>query len=91
MCEAKKLITSKIYSRLFIYIFIYCFTAQVLQVCRSPGPTACSKTKILHLDKICGANQGLFCCARVIRHAYEYSGHVLGKRSFKHTLISAVQ
>ena len=34
-----------------VYIFfISCFTAQVLKVCRTPGPTACSKTKILHLN-----------------------------------------
>jgi len=30
---------------------IYCFTAQVLKVCRTPGPTACSKIKMLH--KVC--------------------------------------
>ena len=23
----------------FIYLFTYCFTAQVLKVCRTPGPT----------------------------------------------------
>ena len=28
-------------------IFIYCFTAQVLKVCGTPGPIACSKTKTL--------------------------------------------
>jgi len=38
---------------LFVYLFIYCFTAQVLKVCRTPGPTTCSKTKMLHLDKAC--------------------------------------
>ena len=33
---------------LFLFIlFIYCFTAQVLKVCRTPGPTACSKTKMV--------------------------------------------
>ena len=32
------------------FIFIYCFTAQVLKVCRTPGPTACSKTKMVRLD-----------------------------------------
>jgi len=37
----------------FIYVFIYCFTAQVLKVCRTPGPTAYSKTKMVHLDKVC--------------------------------------
>ena len=30
------------------YLFIYCFTAQALKVCKTPGPTACSKTKTLH-------------------------------------------
>ena len=31
-----------------IYLFItYHFTAQVLKVCRTPGPTDCSKTKLL--------------------------------------------
>ena len=29
-----------------------CFTAQVLKVCRTPDPIACSKTKMLHLDKV---------------------------------------
>ena len=32
--------------------FICCFTVQVLKVCRTPGPTTCSKTKMLHLDKV---------------------------------------
>ena len=27
-----------------IYIFLLSFTAQVLKVCRTNGPTACSKT-----------------------------------------------
>jgi len=31
-----------------IYLLIYCFTGQVLKVGRTPGPTACSKTKKLH-------------------------------------------
>jgi len=30
--------------------FIYCHITQVLKICRSPDPTACSKTKI---DKVC--------------------------------------
>ena len=34
------------------YLFIECFTAQVLKVCRTSGTTACSKTKMLHLDKV---------------------------------------
>ena len=25
-----------------LIVFIYCFTAQVLKVCRTPGSTACS-------------------------------------------------
>ena len=36
----------------YFYLFI-CFTAQVLKVCTAPGPTACSKTKMVHLDKVC--------------------------------------
>ena len=35
-----------------VYLFVYCFTAQVLKVCRTPGPTACSETKMIHLDKV---------------------------------------
>ena len=34
-------------------LFIYCFTAQVLKVCRTPGPTACSRTNMLQLAKVC--------------------------------------
>jgi len=26
--------------------FIYCFTAQVLKVCRTPGPIACSRNSV---------------------------------------------
>ena len=33
--------------------FIDFFTAQVLKVSRTPGPTACSKTKMLQLGKVC--------------------------------------
>ena len=25
----------------------------MLKICRTPGPTACSKTKMLHLDRVC--------------------------------------
>ena len=32
--------------------FIYCFTAQVLKVCRTPGPTAYSRTIMLHLTAV---------------------------------------
>ena len=31
----------------YFFLFIYCFTAQVLKVCRTPGPTACSETKMV--------------------------------------------
>ena len=34
----------------YFIFFIYCFTAQVLKVCT--GPTACSKTKMVCLDKV---------------------------------------
>ena len=37
---------------IFILFIYYCFTAQVLKVCRTPGPTACSKTKMVRLDKV---------------------------------------
>ena len=33
----------------FPRLFIYCFTAQVLKVCRTPGPIPCSATKMLKL------------------------------------------
>jgi len=36
---------------LILFLFI-AFTAQVLKVCRTPGPTACSRKKMLHLDKV---------------------------------------
>ena len=36
-----------------LYLFIYCFAAQVLKVCRTPGSTACSRTKMLQLPKVC--------------------------------------
>jgi len=32
---------------LLVHLFIYCFAARVLKVCRTPSPTACSKTKML--------------------------------------------
>ena len=35
-----------------IYLFIYCFTAQVLEVYRTPGPTACSRTQMLQSQYI---------------------------------------
>ena len=35
----------------YLLILIYCFTAQVPKVCRTFGPTARSKTKMLH--KVC--------------------------------------
>ena len=31
-------------------LFIYCFTAQVMKIYRTPGPTACSKTKDVRQD-----------------------------------------
>jgi len=37
----------------FKILFVYCFTAQVLKVCRTPGPTTCSRTKMLQLVKVC--------------------------------------
>ena len=37
----------------FLFFFIYCFTAQVLKVCRTPGPTDCSRTKMVQLSKVC--------------------------------------
>jgi len=40
-------------SLFIIYLFIYRFTAQVLKVCRTPGPTACSR---LRLAKVCLKN-----------------------------------
>ena len=36
-----------------LLIKFYCLTAHVLKVCRTPGPTACSKIKMLRLDKVC--------------------------------------
>jgi len=38
---------------MFFLKFIYCFTAQVLKVRRTPHPTAYPKTKMLQLDKVC--------------------------------------
>jgi len=32
------------------YLLLY---SQVLKVCRTPGPTACSRTKMLQLTKVC--------------------------------------
>ena len=43
----------EVYNDVTIALYDYCFTAQVLKVCRTPGPTACSKTKMVHLDKVC--------------------------------------
>ena len=36
-------------SQWLYYLFICCYTVEVLKVCRTPGPTACSKTNMLHL------------------------------------------
>ena len=33
--------TKKVVQFIFIYFIYYGFTAQVLKVCRTPGPTAC--------------------------------------------------
>jgi len=39
---------------LFIYYFIYCFTAQMLKVCKTPGPTARSRIiEMVQLAKVC--------------------------------------
>ena len=37
----------KTFTPIHFYLSIYSFTAQVLKVCRTPGPTACSQTKML--------------------------------------------
>ena len=41
------------YCLYYVHNLFYCFTAQVLKVCRTPGPTACSRTKMLQLPKVC--------------------------------------
>jgi len=38
------------------WLYNYCFTAPVLKICRTPGPTACSRTKMVQLDKVCLKN-----------------------------------
>ena len=43
----------------YYYLFIYCFTAQVLKVCRTPGPTACSRAKMVQLNKVCYSYGGV--------------------------------
>ena len=46
-------VISQKFDLLCSYLFIALHAAQVMKVCRTPGPTACSMTKILHLDKVC--------------------------------------
>jgi len=45
--------------QLVLFIFIDYFTAQVLKVCKTPGPTACSRTK---LTKVWLLRNHFVCC-----------------------------
>ena len=40
------------YGIVLVYLFVYCFTAEVLKVCKTPGSTACTKTKMLDNFKV---------------------------------------
>jgi len=56
-CMKTKILKSRIYChsvlmRVHVLYYLFCFTAQVLKVCRTPGPTACTKIKMLHLDRV---------------------------------------